>query len=255
MSVERRLGVEDRAGNPLKANLLSGDTQTTIIVGSVNMDFGDSPETAGGHYPTRLGLNGAAHMITEPPLYLGGRVDAERDGQVSAGANGDDNDSNGFAVSTAGVARVTTSAPQTPAVLQLPQPLTLLISDGLTLRDGAIFTVTNNGLTVAFEYDNNNSLVSVGSTRIPFAVTDTLEQIAETTVAALSADASLGLVAVLRRRGSRPPGRRRRERAARPGAERGGRRRIRLRTARRSPSTCQEPADRCGTPSSSTTSG
>ena len=78
--------------------------------------------------------------------------------------------------------------------MQLPQPLTLLISDGLTLLDGAIFTVTNNGLTVAFEYDSNNSLVSVGSTRIPFAVTDTLEQIAETTVAVLSANTSLGLL-------------------------------------------------------------
>ena len=66
-------------------------------MGNVNLDFGDSPETAGGHYPTELGLNGAVHMITEPPLYLGQRVDAERDGQVSANVDGDDNDSNGFA--------------------------------------------------------------------------------------------------------------------------------------------------------------
>jgi len=186
VSSERRLPVEDRAGNPLKANLLSGDTQMTIVVGNVNMDFGDAPETAGGRYPTTLGLNGAVHIVTEPALYLGQRVDAERDGQVSGNARGDDDDSNGFAVSTAGTLRVTTSAPQTPAVLQLPRPLTLII-DGATLTDGAIFTVTNNGRTAAFEYDSNNSLQSVSSIRIPFAVTDTLEEIAQRTVAVLSA--------------------------------------------------------------------
>jgi len=187
VSSERRLPVEDRAGNPLKANLLSGDTQMTILVGHVNMDFGDAPETAGGHYPTSLGLNGPVHMVTEPALYLGRRVDAERDGQVSGNARGDNDDSNGFAVNTSGVLRMTTSAPQTPAMLQLPQPLTLLVSSGATLLDGAIFTVTNNGLTAAFEFDSNNSLQSVSSIRIPFAITDTLEEIAERTVAVLSA--------------------------------------------------------------------
>ena len=35
-SNERRLGVKDRAGNPIKANLLTGDTQMTIFVGDVN---------------------------------------------------------------------------------------------------------------------------------------------------------------------------------------------------------------------------
>ena len=196
VSNERRLAIKDRAGNPLKANLLSGDTQTTIVIGNVNLDFGDAPETAGGHYPTTSGLNGAVHVVTEPPLYLGRRVDAERDGQVSANVNGDNNDSNGFTVNTSGTLHVTASASTTPTVLQLPLPLTLIVSDGVTLKDGAIFNVTNNGRTVAFEYDSDNpaALGSVGSTRIAFAATDTIDQIGEATVAALAANADLGLL-------------------------------------------------------------
>jgi len=196
VSNERRLAIKDQAGNPLKANLLSGDTQMTIVVGDVNLDFGDAPQTAGGHYPTTLGLNGAVHVVTEPSLYLGRRVDAERDGQVSANVDGDNQDSIGFAVDTSGTVHVTVSAAQTPAVLQLPQPLTLLVSDGITLKDGAIFSVTNNGRTVAFEYDSDSppDLGSVGSTRIAFAATDTVDQVAAATVAALAANPDLGLL-------------------------------------------------------------
>ncbi len=136
------------------------------------------------------------HVVTEPPLYLGHRVDAERDGQVSANVDGDNNDSNGFSVNTAGTLHMTASASQTPTVLQLPQPLTLIVGDGVTLKDGAIFNVTNNSRTVAFEYDSDNpaSLGSVGATRIAFAATDTLDQIGAATVSALAANPDLGLL-------------------------------------------------------------
>ena len=39
-SNERRLGVKDRAGNPIKANLLTGDTQMTIYRGRRQHGFG-----------------------------------------------------------------------------------------------------------------------------------------------------------------------------------------------------------------------
>ena len=55
-----------------------------------DMDFGDAPEGTNG-YPTTLINNGARHIIV-PGIYLGNSVDAEPDGQPSAGANGDDND-------------------------------------------------------------------------------------------------------------------------------------------------------------------
>ena len=52
------------------------------------LDFGDAPEELG--YPTLLGSNGAAHVIT-PGFYLGANVDGEPDGQPHINAVGDDN--------------------------------------------------------------------------------------------------------------------------------------------------------------------
>ena len=71
------LGVKDRAGNSLKANLLTGDTKMTTVLGRVSLDFGDAPQTSGGNYPTQLGLDGPVHVISDPGLVLGRRVDSE----------------------------------------------------------------------------------------------------------------------------------------------------------------------------------
>lgn len=51
----------------------------------INLDFGDAPQ----NYPVMLGQNGARHLAVQG-FGLGQLTDAERDGQPSAGANGDD---------------------------------------------------------------------------------------------------------------------------------------------------------------------
>jgi hypothetical protein len=56
------------------------------------LDFGDAPEDPQAiNYPVLLVSNGARHSIV-PGVYLGSQVDAEPDGQPSAGAVCDDND-------------------------------------------------------------------------------------------------------------------------------------------------------------------
>ncbi|HPM79830.1 MAG TPA: GEVED domain-containing protein, partial [Candidatus Anammoximicrobium sp.] len=202
VSNERRLGIKDRADNPLKANLLSGDTQMTIIVGNVNMDFGDSPQTESGHYPTELGLNGAVHVITDNQLTLGRRVDAERDGQVSSEgtANRDDNqdalDRTDFSVMIPPNVNVQLLS---PTVMQFPQPQTLLVCG---VQDGAIFTVTNNNQTATFEFDSNGVWWDADLNGVPdaaviqFSGSDSFDQIGEKTASAVAAESdrlSLGL--------------------------------------------------------------
>ena len=59
---------------------------TTEITDS--LDYGDAPDPT---YPTYAANNGANHTIV-PTEYLGLSIDAELDGQPTAGADGDDND-------------------------------------------------------------------------------------------------------------------------------------------------------------------
>jgi len=82
--------IQDRAGNKLRSNQPTGETQFTIILGDIGLDYGDAPDT----HLTLLASGGARHaMLPDAPLYLGERVDADADGQPNAAANGDDNDS------------------------------------------------------------------------------------------------------------------------------------------------------------------
>jgi len=73
----------------------------------VELDFGDAPDKP---YPTLLSHKGAYHVIN-PDLFLGSRIDAEKDGQPTLLADGDDktdiNDEDG----------VTFSAPITPGAI------------------------------------------------------------------------------------------------------------------------------------------
>jgi VCBS repeat-containing protein len=196
VSSQLLLGVKDRAGNLLKPNMLSGDTKLTFELGSVQADFGDAPETTGGSYPTTLGLDGPVHIITSDPLRLGLRVDSESDGLVSADADGDDVDGAGFIADTSGTPNMTQSSPNgmLPTILQLPEPLTLHVSDGATIQDGLTqFRITNEGVTVTFEFDNNNTLTNASNVRVPFTPSSTVEQIADTVVAMVKSRTDLKL--------------------------------------------------------------
>ena len=197
----RFVGVKDLAGNPLKPNLLSGDTQFSIVLGQAAMDFGDAPQTLAGSYPTQLGLNGPFHMITANPIFLGQRVDAEPDGQVSPDATGDHLDGEGFVIDTAGAANMyvvnggggLVNAGVTPGTISLPLPLTLQVGAGTGIQDGARFRVTNNDRTVDFELDLDGNLNNPTAIRVAYSLDDSALTIADTITRTVRAQTGLRL--------------------------------------------------------------
>jgi len=67
------------------------DYSVNIEAPQPQFDFGDTPESPAGEYPTTLINNGARHTIVAG-IYLGSFVDAEPDGQPGIGADCDDTD-------------------------------------------------------------------------------------------------------------------------------------------------------------------
>jgi len=82
-------GIRDIAGNPLRGNQITGDTQFTVFVGA-GMDYGDAPEP----YPTLRADEGARHEIVDG-FSLGATVQVNADGQPSLNADGDVGDEDG----------------------------------------------------------------------------------------------------------------------------------------------------------------
>lgn len=86
--------------SPTHADLVSGnDGATDNDTQVLSADFGDAPDPG---YPTLLASGGAFHGINGV-LFLGAGVDAEADGQPTAGADGDDavgNDEDGVALTS-----------------------------------------------------------------------------------------------------------------------------------------------------------
>ncbi len=87
-------GVADLAGNLLKPNRINNETQFTILMPGVSLDYGDAPDpfsTTLGRYPTSHINNGARHVVGTVAL-LGASIDADVDGQPTPGADGDNDD-------------------------------------------------------------------------------------------------------------------------------------------------------------------
>jgi len=85
-------GVQDNAGNFLKSNRITNETQFTIIMPGVELDFGDAPDpfnTTLGRYPTLKANDGARHVMTDNGPRLGAVITAERDGQPQPLGDGD----------------------------------------------------------------------------------------------------------------------------------------------------------------------
>ncbi len=93
IELQRVAPIADLAGNPIRANRTDGSTVFTIVMPGVELDYGDAPDlsvSAGARFPTLLADNGARHaIIGSDPLRLGAAVDADADGQPSAGADAD----------------------------------------------------------------------------------------------------------------------------------------------------------------------
>ncbi len=87
-------GIADLAGNNLKANRINNETEFTILMPGVTLDYGDAPDpvlATPGRYPTLHVSNGARHVLTNAAL-LGTTITSELDGQPTAAADGDVDD-------------------------------------------------------------------------------------------------------------------------------------------------------------------
>ena len=88
-------GIADNAGNFLKSNRINNETQFTILMPGIQLDFGDAPDpvtTTPGRYPTLLGFDGARHVSNATALRLGAGISSELDGTPTPRADGDSND-------------------------------------------------------------------------------------------------------------------------------------------------------------------
>ena len=88
-------GIADNAGNFLKSNRINNETQFTILMPGIQLDFGDAPDpvtTTPGRYPTLLAFDGARHVSNATALRLGAGISSELDGTPTPRADGDTND-------------------------------------------------------------------------------------------------------------------------------------------------------------------
>lgn len=84
--------IEDLAGNDLKPNRINNETQFTILMPGVELDYGDAPDpvsTTQGRYPTLKDNNGARHVVTSTGPMLGSGIDSDIDGRPTPNADGD----------------------------------------------------------------------------------------------------------------------------------------------------------------------
>lgn len=152
------------------------------VVGFRRYDFGDLPDTGTGvgpgNYQTQFADNGAAHGIV-PGLRIGACVDAEADGQQSAGADGDDNGSGSFTSGTCAVAGDDEDGVQLRSIYNQGSPTTTPATVTNTTTDLATlcgfidwngngsFTDTNETAQVAVPPGTNNGSVTLDFGVVP----------------------------------------------------------------------------------------
>jgi hypothetical protein len=88
-------GISDNASNFLKTNRINGETQFTILMPGISLDYGDTPDpvtTTPGRYPTTLANDGARHVSIPGGLRFGASVSPDLDGRPTPMADGDQGD-------------------------------------------------------------------------------------------------------------------------------------------------------------------
>lgn len=88
-------GVQDNAGNFLKSNRINNETQFTILMPGVELDYGDTPDpfsTTLGRYPTLKSNDGARHVTSNSAVRLGAAVSSETEGKPQPLGDGDEFD-------------------------------------------------------------------------------------------------------------------------------------------------------------------
>ncbi len=172
--------IRDRAGNLLQANRPNLETQFTILMPQVGLDYGD----AEARFPTLSIDNGARHTVASDRLpRLGREVDSEADGQPTGNDDvvdtftvsyADSDATNGALVSLSTVAasRVQVSVSSSPDVVDA--------GDVLTIQVDGKFTVDLE-LVLA-----GNSPIGVGSLPLLIIPGEASESFAERLSAAVS---------------------------------------------------------------------
>ncbi len=151
-SIQFLPAVKDLATNSLKPNQLTGETQFTIILGNVDLDYGDAADPS---FQTLASSNGAVHVIGSG-LFLGSQVDADVDGRPNSVASGDDQDA--FVDLT-----LSSLLPATPSLapfaIQIPTALQVPASgNGIGgVADGNTLIVGDATKTVTFEFDSDGN--------------------------------------------------------------------------------------------------
>ncbi len=175
--------IKDLAGNNLAANRANRETQFTILMPGVGLDFGDAVQLVGrpGSYPTSFARDGARHTVTAAGVpRLGGEVDTEIDSYVAASAVTTHVGSTGAFIVTA------VSSGETRITLQ---------TSGATVGD--LVEVTIGGLRRTYELIAPGTPATRGDVGIEFTVgVDTPVTLAAKLAAALTAD-SAGLAPLL----------------------------------------------------------
>ncbi|WP_286763772.1 MULTISPECIES: tandem-95 repeat protein [Rhodopirellula] len=124
--------IADRAGNFLRPNQQNGETKFTIILPTVNLDYGDAIDGFG----TTLGSNGARHAIIDDGfIRLGSIIDAERDAATAGSPNAADDDRLPVVITTSSLAfaaPVDNAGVSTMEVVQMP-----MLGDTLTIDIGS----------------------------------------------------------------------------------------------------------------------
>ncbi|MBI2477869.1 MAG: hypothetical protein HYV60_04255, partial [Planctomycetia bacterium] len=151
-SIQFMSAIKDLATNDLKPNQLTGETQFTIILGQVDLDYGDAGDPS---FQTFARSNGAVHVL-DTGLFLGSRVDADVDGQPNSVAAGDDRDA--FIDLTLSNLLPLTPSPA-PFAIQIPTGLQVPVTgNGIGgVADGNTLIVGDATRTVTFEFDSDGN--------------------------------------------------------------------------------------------------
>lgn len=177
-SVDSVLAILDLAGNRLQPNRANGETQFTILMPGVQLDFGDSP------FSTLIDDNGARHVLGDAALpRLGRLVDAEDDGSVSDQASPQLN----VSVSSSILADVNFDPLNPPTATITLGGIGFDPSvDAFAPEDGDLITVAIAGRSATFELTSDAG-VGAGNVGIPFdPATVTRESIAASLADALN---------------------------------------------------------------------
>ncbi len=171
--------IRDLAGNRLQPNRANEETQYTILMPNVRLDFGDAPAS----YNTLTVDNGARNTLGGRGLpRLGRLIDTENDGQIAGSDDaGDLMLTVGGGVGALGAAT---------ADLALINAFVSSISAPAAADDGAQLIIQFGGQTLVFELDNNDAVADPSFIPVAFTVGMTATELTNVLASAINSSTS-----------------------------------------------------------------